>query len=160
MLASILPTPPPMHAPSRLLACVLAAALLAGTGCGTRHDMTTPILTPPADATRYAADDATTDRVSLAFADLHAALRTLGDGRWEPHYYSVPAGSDWGALRAALDQQAGDAGWRADGRLAGDGPGYRRQAWTDGSGVVAAALVEPPDGGDGATVLMLLSPRR
>ena len=122
--------------------------------------MTTPLLTPPSGATPYATDDATTDRVSLAFADLHASLRTLGEGRWQPAYYRVPAGSEWDTLRAALDQQLGDADWRADPRLSGDGPGYRRQAWTDGAQVVAAALVEGPAGSDGATVLVLLTPRR
>ena len=160
MLASTLPTPKPMHAPSRLLACVLSVALAVAAGCGTRHDMTASILAPPAGATPYATDDATTDRVSLAFADLHAALRTLGEGRWQPTYYRVPADSAWDALRASLDRQASEADWHADTRLSVDGPGYRRQAWTDGRQVIAAALVEPPAGSDGATVLMLLSPRR
>lgn len=160
MLRSTSPTLKPMHAPARLLACVLSLALALAAGCGTRHDMTAPILAPPDGATPYATDDATTDRVALAFADLHAALRTLGEGRWQPAYFRVPAGSAWETLRASLDGQAGQAGWHADARLSAEGPGYRRQAWTDGREVVAAALVEPPAGSDGATVLMLLSPRR
>lgn len=160
MLASTFPTPKPMHAPARLLACVLSLALAVAAGCGTRHDMTAPILTPPEGAAPYATDDATTDRVALAFADLHAALRRLGEGRWQPTYYRVPAGSAWDALCASLDRQAGEAGWHADTRLSAEGPGYRRRAWTDGREVIAAALVQPPDGSDGATVLMLLSPRR
>ena len=114
---------------------------------------------PPAGATPYAADDATTDRVSLAFADLHAALRPLGEGRWAPTYYRVPPGTGWDALRTALDRQAAEAGWRADTRLSATGNGYPRQAWTDGRQVVAAALVEPPTGSDGATVLVVLTPR-
>lgn len=148
-----------MHAPTRpLIATVLCAALAAG--CGTRADMSPLQLNPPEGASRYATDDASTDRVSLAFADLHAALRALGAGRWTPTYYRVDAGSDWDVLRAELDRQARDAGWEPVSALAATGTaGYPRQAWTDGRQIIAAALVAPPQGSDGATVLMVLTPR-
>ena len=149
-----------MHAPFRLVPAAVLAALLAATACGSRADMTSFAPAPPAGATPYATDDASTDRVSLAFTDLHASLRTLGAGRWEPKYYRVPAGAAWDALRAELEQQATAAGWRAETRLSAQGTGYPRQAWTDGSEVVAAGLVEPPSGSDGATVLIVLTPRR
>lgn len=148
-----------MHAPRRSLpAALLCAVLLAG--CGTRADMSIPELTPPAGATRYASDDASTDRVSLAFADLHASLRTLGDGRWTPTYYQLAQGSDWAALREDLDRQAREAGWEPQPGLSATGTaGYPRAAWTKDGQLVAAALVEAPSGTDGATVLMVLTPR-
>ncbi|MDH5832700.1 hypothetical protein [Luteimonas kalidii] len=122
--------------------------------------MSVPAFDPPAGATRYASDDASTDRVALAFADLHAALRTLGDGRWSPTYYRVADGSDWSALRDQLGQQARTAGWEPHPGLGATGTGgYPRQAWSDGRHVVAAAMVVPPTGSDGATVLMVLTPR-
>lgn len=122
--------------------------------------MSIPQLTPPAGAARYATDDASADRVSLAFADLHASLRPLGDGRWTPTYYRVPDGSDWAALRDDLDRQAREAGWKTEPGLGPTGTsGYPRHAWTNGRQLIAAALVEAPEGGDGATVLMVLAPR-
>ncbi|WP_202841315.1 hypothetical protein [Luteimonas saliphila] len=51
------------------------------------------------------------------------------------------------------------AGWQAHSSLSAQGTGYARQAWTDGTRVVAAALVQPPAGSEGATVLMVLTPR-
>lgn len=148
-----------MHAHFRPLLLVLSCAL-ACAACGPRADMSVPQLTPPAGATRYAVDDASTDRVSLAFADLHASLRTLGDGRWTPTYYSLSDGSDWASLRNDLDRQARDAGWQAEPGLTPTGTaGYPRAAWTDGRQRVAAALVEAPERSDGATVLMVLTPR-
>lgn len=158
-----LPGPPqttqPMHAPRRFLpAVLLGAALLAG--CGTHADMSIPELIPPAGATRYATDDASTDRVSLAFADLHASLRTLGEGRWTPTYYQVTQGSDWATLRGELDRQARAAGWEPQPGLSATGTaGYPRAAWTKDGQLIAAALVEAPAGADGATVLMVLTPR-
>ncbi|TYT26728.1 hypothetical protein FZO89_10915 [Luteimonas viscosa] len=116
-------------------------------------------LSPPAGATPYAIDGASTDRVALAFADLHAALRALGDDRWTPVYYRVPAGSDWTVLRGELDRQAQAAGWQPHSGLSAQGTGYPRRAWTEGTRVVAAALVAPPAGSEGATVLMVLTPR-
>ena len=149
-----------MHAPFRPLVLALFCVALAGTACCTRADMSVPQLTPPAGATRYAVDDASTDRVSLAFADLHASLRTLGDDRWTPTYYSLSDGSDWTALRDDLDRQARDAGWQPEPGLTPTGTaGYPRAAWTDGKQRVAAALVEAREGSDGATVLMVLTPR-
>ena len=148
-----------MHAHFRTLVLVLCCAVLAGAGCGTRADMSVPQLTPPG-ATPYATDDASTDRVSLAFADLHASLRTLGEGRWTPAYYRLPDGSDWAAVHDDLDRQAREAGWQPEPGLSPTGTaGYPRAAWSDGHQRVAAALVEAPDGSDGATVLMVLTPR-
>ncbi len=149
-----------MHAHSRPLALVLLCAALAGAGCGTRADMSIPRLNPPAGAARYATDDASTDRVSLAFADLHASLRVLGEGRWTPTYYRLPEGSEWATVRDHLDRQARDAGWQPDAGLSPTGTaGYPRAAWSDGRQRVAAALVEAPEGSDGATVLMMVAPR-
>lgn len=148
-----------MHAPFRFLPAVLLYAALAA-GCGTRTDMSLPELTPPAGASPYATDDASTDRVSLAFADLHASLRTLGEGRWTPSYHRLSDGSDWAAVRDDLDRQARDAGWQPEPGLSPTGTaGYPRAAWSSGGQIIAAALVEAPPGSDGATVLMVLTPR-
>lgn len=148
-----------MHALLRFLPAVLLCAALA-TGCGPRADMSLPELAPPAGATRYATDDASTDRVSLAFADLHGSLRTLGDGPWTPTYYRLAEGSDWNRVRDDLDRQARAAGWEPQPGLSPSGTGgYPRQAWSNDGQVIAAALVEPP-GSDGATVLMVLTPRQ
>lgn len=147
-------------APSRIfLAAIIALALIAGCS-RTDTDMSTLQLAPPGSATPYAEDDASTDRVSLAFADLHATMRGIADGRWEPKYYRLAPNTEWSTLLKHLEQQATDAGWRHDDRIGEAGPGYRRRAWRDGSHAVAAALVEPPAGSDGATVLLVLSPAR
>lgn len=140
-------------------AAVLATGL--AMGCSNGHDMTAPRLAPPGTPTPYIEDDASRDRVSLAFADLHASLRELDDSaRWEAGYYRIAPGSAWPRLREHLDRQATDAGWHHDARISEVGRGYLRRAWTDGTQLVAAALVEPPPGSDGATVLLLLSPAR
>lgn len=116
-------------------------------------------LSPPATSSAYADDDATTDRVSLAFADLHGTLRDLGDGNghWKPAYYRLADGN-WAGLRDALDRQATTAGWQHDPRVSEQATGYLRRAWRDGNRLTAAALVAPPADSDGATVLVLLQP--
>lgn len=149
-----------MHAHARFFPALLLCAVFATAGCAPDAGMSAPTFQPPAGATRYASDDASTDRVALAFADLHAALRTLGHGRWTPTYYRVPDDSDWGALRDELDRQARAAGFEPATGLGATGTGgYPRQAWSDGRRVVAAALVTPPAASGGATVLMVLTPR-
>ena len=123
--------------------------------------MSTPQLSPPGAATPYAEDDANTNRVLLAFADLHATLRDRYQGRWEPRYYRLPADTDWTALRAHLDTQAAaNGGWNADANIGEQGNGYVRRVWSDGDHAVAAGFVQPAAGApDAAAVLMVLSPR-
>lgn len=151
------PFRPAMASALRLYAAIVAIGLAAGCG-RIEHDMSPLQLAPPGAATPYAEDDDSTNRVLLAFTDLHAALRDAYGGRWEPHYYRMPADADWSDVRAHLDAQA-DAveGWQVDTRL---GNGYERRVWSDGENAVAAALVHPPASAtDAPAVLMVLTPR-
>jgi len=144
------------------IAVLFAATFILSSGCQRSELDVIPTLVPP-KATAYAQDDATTDRVLIAFADLHRALHEGGDesegSRWEPRYYQLPADSRWPVVREQLDQQVIDTGWTPDSGLAESGAGYLRRVWRNGSQRVAAAYVEPPVGSRGATVLVVLTPR-
>lgn len=146
--------------PRLLCAAEMLLAVMLFPACQRTDRDVIPDLAP-AEASAYAQDDATTDRVLLAYADLHRTLRESGGGdtRWEPKYYRLPAGSHWASVREQLDRQAASAGWEHDTGIAEPGRGYLRRAWTNGSRRIAAAYIEPPAAGQGATVLAVLAPR-